>query len=81
MTVLRYRLQSGIREGNSLSILSKIFKVLGTIIAMLILAVIGLIVIFDPPPFQLQEASEFVLSVPPPHTQQYPRSNRNGSRL
>ena len=49
-----------------MSILSRTFKVLGTIIAMLILAVIGLIVVFDPPPFQLQEASEFVLSVPPP---------------
>jgi hypothetical protein len=46
--------------------LSKPFKVFGIIIAMLILAVLGLIVMIDPPPLQLQETSEFLISVPPP---------------
>jgi hypothetical protein len=49
-----------------LYIFSKIFKTLGIIIMVLILAVLVLIVIFDPPPFQLRETGEFVLSVPPP---------------
>jgi hypothetical protein len=45
-------------------IVSKILRYLGIALAIIILAVIALILWIDPPPFRLQEADEFVLSIP-----------------
>jgi hypothetical protein len=49
-----------------MAILSKVIRVFGIIGVMLVLAVIGSILAFDPPPFRLQDDHEFVLSVTPP---------------
>src|SRR5262249_54536981 len=41
-------------------------RVLIVIVLLLVLAVVGSMLVFDPPPLQLREPNEFVLSVTPP---------------
>ena len=53
-------------EGILLTVLSKIARVLIIIVMLLVLAVVGSILVLDPPPLRLQEPNEFVLSVTPP---------------
>lgn len=47
-------------------ILSKTIRVVGVIVGIPVLAVLCLILIFDPPPLRLQDEDKFVLSVNPP---------------
>jgi hypothetical protein len=48
------------------AILSKAIRIVGAIVLVLIVGIIGLILIFDPPPLRLQDDTKFVLSVLPP---------------
>ena len=41
-------------------------RIVGTIIVVLIVGIIGLVLVLDPPPLRLQEETEFILSVPAP---------------
>jgi hypothetical protein len=52
--------------------LSKAIRIIGAVLAILVLIVLCLILIFDPPPFRLWDEDKFVLSVKPP-----PTLNRN----
>jgi hypothetical protein len=49
-----------------LATLSKVMLIVGTIITVLIVGIVGLILILDPPPLRLRDETKFVLSVPPP---------------
>lgn len=49
-----------------MNFLLKAIRVVGVTALVLVTGIIGLILFIDPPPFQLQDEVEFVLSVPPP---------------
>jgi hypothetical protein len=53
-------------KGHPVAILQKATRIVGGIVLSLAIGLVGLILIFDPPPLRLQDETEFVLSVPPP---------------
>jgi hypothetical protein len=61
---LRWRV-SRLAEREILKILAKTLRVLGAIVAALIVVAIGLIMFFDPPPLRLRDDDKVVVSVPP----------------
>jgi hypothetical protein len=46
--------------------LSKVIRIFGIIIGVLVAGIIALVLIFDPPPLRLRDETSFVLSVPIP---------------
>ncbi|MGC2336964.1 MAG: hypothetical protein WA625_14480 [Pseudolabrys sp.] len=46
--------------------MKKVLRIIGTTLVVLVVAIVGLILILDPPPLKLRDETGFVLSVPAP---------------
>jgi hypothetical protein len=64
--ILKFQICLVSLRGHTVAVFSKVARTVGTIIVVLIIGIIGLVLVLDPPPLRLQEETKFVLSVPAP---------------
>jgi hypothetical protein len=67
--------------GAAVAILSKAIRIVGSFVLVLIVGIVGLILIFDPPPLRLQDETKFCFICPATEAGKRSRLARNGHCL